>query len=238
MCVSEGVEPCSCRVTASFSSSEGSHAFTGGRPARPTGGQASNCLVLTWRLGQEHRNTHTHQWMKRCQNSAFVYFQWFPWRCYVSFRLHIAFWFCRGCMLAGGPVVWMPEHVSGESVPSMKLSWAWTENHHSDAAVESIKCSSRPGLSQKNHCHVVMGITAPRLGVCLGFYFFIFFRGHILLCKYFDIRSLMYFSFISEQLRNFWPCHMIKLWELYSRFGWLWTFLCAAFRHSHARLKR
>lgn len=176
--------------------------------------------------------------MKRCQNSAFVYFQWFPWRCYVSFRLHIAFWFCRGCMLAGGPVVWMPEHVSGESVPSMKLSWAWTENHHSDAAVESIKCSSRPGLSQKNPCHVVMGITAPRLGVCLGFYFFIFFRGHILLCKYFDIRSLMYFSFISEQLRNFWPCHMIKLWELYSRFGWLWTFLCAAFRHSHARLKR
>lgn len=30
--------------------------------------------------------------------------------------------FHRGGMLAGGPVAWMPEHVSGESSPSAKLS--------------------------------------------------------------------------------------------------------------------
>lgn len=49
------------------------------------------------------------------------------------------------------------------------------------------------------------------------------FLDTFLLSKYFDIRSFMYFAIISKQFRNFSPCHVIKLWELCSCFGWLWT---------------
>lgn len=60
----------------------------------------------------------------------------------------------------------------------------------------------------------------------------------LLLRKYFDMRSLMYFAFISKHLRNLWACHMITFWELCSSSGWLWTWesglSCAASRHSHA----
>lgn len=163
MCVSEGVEPCSCRVTASFSSSEGSHAFMGRRPARPT--ESGLLIVWCWHEDWDkctQTRAHTH-------GSRDVCFEWFPCSCYVLFRLGgNSFWFHRGGMLAGGPVALMPEHVSGESSPSTKLSWAWTENHHLDAAEKSIKRrlpSSCSALRRGSHRHVLMGFTAAWLGV-------------------------------------------------------------------------
>lgn len=64
----------------------------------------------------------------------------------------------------------------------------------------------------------------PCVFIFLGFFFS--FLDTLLLSKYFDIRSLMYFAIISKQFRNFLlPWHVIKAWDLCSRSGWLWTWL-------------
>lgn len=73
-------------------------------------GQASNCLVLTWGLRQErgnaraHTHTRRHTQIKSCQNSGFVCFEWFPWSCYVLFRLHgNSLWFSQGWYVGRRP---------------------------------------------------------------------------------------------------------------------------------------
>lgn len=137
VCVSEGVEPCSCRETAIYFFLWGFPCFH--RQETCKAYRVRPLIVWCWhehwdKTMETHAHTYT-QLKTRQSSSGFDCFEWFPWSCYVLFRLHgNSFWFHRGGMLAGGPLVLMPEHVSGETSPSMKLSWAWTENHRLDAA--------------------------------------------------------------------------------------------------------
>lgn len=115
-------------------------------------------------------------------------------------------------------------------------------NYGSGCCCDISKCSSRSaeGLAEWNNTSEA---------------FFPPFLDTLLLCKYFDMRSLMDFAFISKHLRNVLACHMITFRELclppYPHStplpppsGWLWTWesglSCAASRHSHAwpRLRR
>lgn len=156
MCVSEGVESCSCGETASFPYSEVSHAFTGGGPAwqgvRPL-------IVWCW-------NTLTDEEMPKL---CICLFWMIPEKLLRLAQTPCCALVFRVWRLAGSPVVRMPEHVSGERVPSMNLSWAWTENrsllwnqlsaHHARASVKGITVT-------------IWWESLPRGSVCFFFLFF------------------------------------------------------------------
>lgn len=74
-------------------------------------------------------------------------------------------------------------------------------NYGSGCCCDISKCSSRSaeGLAEWNNTSEA---------------FFPPFLDTLLLCKYFDMRSLMDFAFISKHLRNVLACHMITFREL------------------------